>query len=162
MLVYKLASSSNQGETQLPVERKRQQLEEISVRLKPLGISLMSINGCLWMPWSRQHASNWRPFKRAQRSGLPGFTGYILHLAGLSFAVMTTQGCPAERLISRTVNIIWLWNVESYLDLLLLFVKEKKISRQEFRCCVIYRKKWELRGITEAPAQLLIKHQTEQ
>lgn len=47
--------------TKLPVERQSRWLEEISVSIKPLGFSLMSINGCLQMLWSTQHASNWRP-----------------------------------------------------------------------------------------------------
>lgn len=79
MLVFKLTSSSNQRETQLPVERKSRRLEEIRVSLKPLGISLMSINGSLRMPWSTQHASNWQPFNWAQRSGLLGFAVYFVH-----------------------------------------------------------------------------------
>lgn len=45
-----LASSSNQWLAQLPAERKPHWLEEISLSLKPLGIPLMSIHGCLGMP----------------------------------------------------------------------------------------------------------------
>lgn len=94
-LVCKLVSSSNQRETQLPGERKSRWQEEISVSLKPLGISLMSINGCPLMLWSTQHASNLQPFNLAQRSWLPGFMGYILHLV-LSFSVVATRECPAD------------------------------------------------------------------
>lgn len=76
-----LASSSTHWSAQLAAERKQHRLGEISVSLKPVRIPLMSINGCLGMPWSPQHGWDLQPLNltQSQRLGLTGFTGrYIL------------------------------------------------------------------------------------
>lgn len=76
-----LASSSTHWSAQLAAQRKQYPLEEISLSLKPVRIPLMSINGCLGMPWSPQQGLDLQPLNLTQskRLGLTGFPGrYIL------------------------------------------------------------------------------------